>query len=105
MLLGDAHSFVSLGLRYDAPLNLDLVLTVGRRLVSQTLFKCFASLVFEPIGVRGRAVPLVIRHAFEATLNVFLVGRGGGRLDAVHRWAVLDVSALGIREHVSGHFL
>ena len=47
VLLGNAYAFVGLGLRDDASLNLDLILTVGWRLVSQTLFKILAPLVLK----------------------------------------------------------
>ena len=36
VLLGDAHGLVSLGLGDDSALDLNLVLTVGRRLVANT---------------------------------------------------------------------
>ena len=39
VLLGNADSLVCLGLSYNTALNLDLVLTVGRGLVSEALFK------------------------------------------------------------------
>ena len=45
MLLRNAEALICLGLRDDAPLDLNLVLTVGWRLVSEALFKLLASFV------------------------------------------------------------
>ena len=48
VLLGNADSFVRLGFSYDTTLNLDLVLTVGRGLVPEALFKLLTCGILEP---------------------------------------------------------
>ena len=48
VLFGNADSFVCLGLGYDTTLNLNLVLTVGRWLVPEALFKLLTCGIIEP---------------------------------------------------------
>ncbi len=52
VLLGNTNALVSFSLGNEAPLNLNLVLTVWRRLASQTLFKMVTPLVINVTASR-----------------------------------------------------
>ena len=64
MLFRDAHTLVRLGLGNDSTLNLDLVLTVGRRLVAQTGFKWLSRVQPVTSEIGWRDIPLSNRVTF-----------------------------------------
>ena len=74
MLLSDAHSLVCLGLGNDSALDLDLVLTVGWRLVSKTGFKWLVRVKSVATDViRWRDIPFTngvrLKTALDGAIN------------------------------------
>ena len=107
VLLGNADSFVRLGLGNDATLDLNLVLTVGRGLVPEALFKMLTCGVFESPLVAADGGPA--SRMLGLRLNTRLhraVSNGTASSEALHL-SLLEGCGFGASvNHFSGrHFL
>jgi len=100
VFLGNAQTLVCLCLRDQPPLNLNLVLTVRRRLAPQTLFKLLSAFIIS----MGRRLSVCLRASFQATMKLVLIGRESGLHTGHGR--VMVLGACSVHKHLSGrHFL